>query len=133
MPAKRQKLIILIVLLMAFLSNSFYLYTNLPLKYSASKKDADSGKLIWQKYNCNACHQVYGLGGYLGPDLTNVYSLKGKDYIQAFIQTGTGAMPEFHLSKKETKAILAFLKDIDESGKADPKTFTLKNDGTIEQ
>ncbi len=35
---------------------------------------AAAGKLLYQKYNCQACHQIYGLGGYMGPDLTNVYS-----------------------------------------------------------
>lgn len=133
MTPSRQRLITLFVLLFLFLSYSCYLYTTLPVKYDAEKKEEDKGKLVWQKYNCNACHQVYGLGGYLGPDLTNVYSLKGNEYVKAFLQIGKGAMPRFQLSANETSALLAFLKDIDESGKADPKTFTINHDGTIEQ
>ena len=35
---------------------------------------AVSGRIVWQKYNCQSCHQLYGLGRYLGPDLTNVVS-----------------------------------------------------------
>lgn len=97
------------------------------------KKDEGAGKMVWQQYNCNACHQVYGLGGYLGPDLTNEYSKRGPAFIQAFLKTGTGAMPLFHLTETETKSLLSFLKDIDASGKADPKTFTLNYDGTIKQ
>lgn len=133
MPVYRQRVMILFVLLISFLSYSFYLYTTLPVKYNAEKKEEDKGKLVWQENNCNACHQVYGLGGYLGPDLTNVYSQKGQEYIKAYLNIGKGAMPEFHLSTEETNALLAFMKDIDESGKADPKTFTINNDGTIEQ
>ena len=38
---------------------------------------ACEGKIVFQKYNCISCHQLYGLGGYLGPDLTNVISEKG--------------------------------------------------------
>ena len=30
------------------------------------------GQQIYQQSNCMACHQFYGLGGYMGPDLTNV-------------------------------------------------------------
>ncbi len=133
MTANRQKLFILLFLLVAFLSYTAFLYTDLPVNYNSAKKNEDAGKLVWQKYNCNACHQVYGLGGYLGPDLTNAYSLKGQEYIKAFLKTGTGAMPQFHLSDEETGSLLSFLKDIDASGKADPKTFTLNYDGTIKQ
>lgn len=133
MTANRQKIFVLLFLLVAFLSYTGFLYTDLPVKYNPDKKTEDAGKLVWQKYNCNACHQVYGLGGYLGPDLTNIYSLRGQEYIKAFLKTGTGAMPLFYLSDEETSSLLSFLKDIDASGKADPKTFTLNHDGTIEQ
>lgn len=133
MPANRQKQIILYVLLMIFLSYSFYIYISLPAKNDLINPEAGAGKLVWQKYNCNACHQVYGLGGYLGPDLTNVYSGRGTEYIQTFLTTGINAMPVFHLSTEETKALLAFMRDMDASGKADPKTFSINYDGTIEQ
>lgn len=133
MTANRQKLSILILLLVAFLSYTAFIYTDLPVKYKLENENGDAGKLVWQKYNCNACHQIYGLGGYLGPDLTNIYSLKGNEYIKAFLKTGTRAMPQFNLSDEETSSLLSFLKDIDASGKADPKTFTPNYDGTIEQ
>ncbi len=133
MSGNRLKSTVLFILSTAFLSYSFFLYTDLPVKPALINKVADNGKLIWQKYNCNACHQVYGLGGYLGPDLTNIYSLKGEAYIKAFLKTGINSMPVFHLQNEETKALLAFLKAMDASGKADPKTFTINYDGTIEQ
>ena len=41
-------------------------------------KEAITGKVLYQKYNCTACHQIYGLGGFLGPDLTIVVSQQGK-------------------------------------------------------
>ena len=133
MKTDRQRFIALTVLLAAFLCYSFFLYSALPVKNYPVRKEADSGKLAWQKYNCNACHQVYGLGGYLGPDLTNVYSIKGAAYIQAFLKTGTTIMPAYHLTEKEIKDVTAFFEAIDASGKSDPKTFTLNYDGTIEQ
>jgi nitric oxide reductase subunit C len=76
---------------------------------------------------------VYGLGGYLGPDLTNAYSSRGKDYIKAFLKYGTAAMPKFNLKEPEITALLAYLKEIDASGRSDPRSFTINYDGTIEQ
>jgi nitric oxide reductase subunit C len=133
MASGSQRSFTLIVLLSAYLSFSFYLYAALPVKNITPDKPSDSGKLNWQKYNCNACHQLYGLGGYLGPDLTNVYSGKGEAYIQAFLKNGTTIMPDFHLTDLEIQQLTTFLKNIDASGKSDPKTFTLNYDGTIKQ
>lgn len=76
---------------------------------------------------------MYGLGGYLGPDLTNTYSLRGPAYIKAFLQNGTATMPNFDLNGKEVNALLAYLRDIAASGKGDPRTFTINNNGTIQQ
>lgn len=133
MPAHRQKILILAFLLTAFLTYTGFIYLELPVKSKPVLNEADAGKMVWQQYNCNACHQVYGLGGYLGPDLTNVYTTRGATYIQAFLKTGTGAMPQFHLSEQETSSLLSFLKAIDATGNADPKSFTFNYDGTIEQ
>lgn len=120
-------------LVVTFLFYSFHLYSFLPVKGKTVTEETSKGKLIWQQYNCNACHQVYGLGGYLGPDLTNTYSLKGPAYITAFLQNGTATMPNFHLNGQEMNALLAYLQNIDASGKADPRTFTINTNGTIEQ
>jgi len=120
-------------LVVTFLFYSFHLYSSLPVKGKTVTEETSKGKLIWQQYNCNACHQVYGLGGYLGPDLTNVYSVRGSAYIQAFLKNGTTIMPNFQLTGREITDLTAFLESIDASGKSDPKTFSLKYDGTIEQ
>lgn len=92
------------------------------------------GKMIWQNKNCGACHQIYGLGGFLGPDLTNVYSATGKGpaYISAFVTGGTPVMPSFQLEEHEMTALLQYLRHIDASGKSDPKRFKINYDGTIE-
>lgn len=92
-----------------------------------------AGKTVWQKYNCGACHQVYGLGGYLGPDLTNVYSTRGENYIKTFIQSGTKIMPAFSLKKDELNDIVFYLKNIDSSGISNPQSFKINKDGTVSQ
>ncbi len=91
------------------------------------------GKNIWQEKNCASCHQLYGLGGHLGPDLTNVASKRHKEYIKSFLKTGTKVMPNFNLSDSEINALLAFFEYIDKTGSSDPKSFELNVDGTITQ
>lgn len=82
--------------------------------------DAKKGKLLFQKYNCTACHQLYGLGGYMGPDLTNVMSQpgKGSDYVNAFLAHGTNRMPDFSMNSEERKVLIAFLTYTDHTGKS---------------
>jgi len=127
----RYKFVIVSALLTTFLLYSGGLYSFLPVTRSTASATIDQGKQVWQKYNCTACHQVYGLGGYLGPDLTNVYSIRGEAYTRAFLQNGTDIMPNFHLNDQEVDELLAFLKDMDASGKADPRTFQIRKDGSI--
>ena len=75
------------------------------------------GKLLYQKHNCTSCHQLYGLGGYLGPELTTVISPDGKGelYAKAFIKYGTQKMPDFHLNDEEVNDLLEYLKCVDGS------------------
>lgn len=74
----------------------------------------------WQDKNCQSCHQLYGLGGYMGPDLTNTFSANGKgaQYMQSFIKHGTGKMPNFNLTDAEVSNIIAFLAWVDRSGRS---------------
>ncbi len=74
---------------------------------------------IWQNKNCQSCHQIYGLGGYMGPDLTNLASDTTKNdlYISSFIKYGTAKMPNFNLSDSEIVKLVSFLKWVDKSGK----------------
>jgi nitric oxide reductase subunit C len=75
---------------------------------------------IWQRKNCQSCHQLYGLGGYMGPDLTNTASdsNKGEKYMFTLIKYGTGRMPDFHLTDTEVENVVAFLSWVDKSGKS---------------
>ena len=123
--------IVFFTLVILFLSYSCYLYFNLPLKNNYVSKSAQKGKDLWQQHNCNSCHQIYGLGGFLGPDLTNVYSNKSEGYINAFIKNGTSIMPRFNLSETDINCIIQYLKTVTETGSSDPRKFIINNDGTI--
>lgn len=93
------------------------------------------GKLIYQKYNCQSCHQIYGLGGYLGPDLTNVISAEGKgeNLVRIMVSEGVRQMPSFELDQDEMDALIAFLKNVDSSGVSDPRQLIIQKDGMIAQ
>lgn len=119
---------------------SFFLYSMviymLPMETRGGQSSTLlAGKAIWQQKNCGACHQLYGLGGFLGPDITNVYSTpeKGPEYIKVFVKAGTPVMPSFDLSDAEVESLLLFLQHVDASGQSDPKIFKRNLDGTIER
>lgn len=78
------------------------------------------GQMIWQKNNCQACHQLYGLGGHKGPDLTNMMSEpnKGEMYARGIIGSGTAEMPDFTLEKEDLNDLIQFLHEVDRSGKS---------------
>jgi nitric oxide reductase subunit C len=99
----------------------------------ANTREAKQGKLLFQKYNCISCHQVYGLGGYMGPDLTNVMSAPGKGdaYARALLKHGTRRMPDFHLSEDEINALSAYLNYVDKTGLSPVKEFSVHPSGTI--
>lgn len=110
---------VIALLLTVFSVYNFFIYTSddytIPIKLSSK---AVKGQQLWQKNNCWSCHQIYGLGGYLGPDLTNIYSdsLKGPNYIKAFLNSGIKSMPKFNFTDDESEAIVAYLKTIDSTG-----------------
>ncbi len=74
---------------------------------------AIEGKMLWQKHNCSSCHQLYGLGGFIGPDLTTTVSRKGDAYARAIILSGTKRMPHYGLTQQEAEAITKFLFYVD--------------------
>ena len=136
------------LLVILFLVYSFSIYLKPSYSIDLGKNDATEaaqGRLVWQKYNCQSCHQLYGLGGYLGPDLTNVYSNKGDTIIRAMLVSGSASMPAFSLSNtflweygyqngnRKYERLIQFFKQTDASGQADYKSFSILPNGMIEQ
>jgi nitric oxide reductase subunit C len=82
---------------------------------NAEWKKVDHGKQLFQEYNCISCHQLYGLGGYLGPELTTAYSDKnrGEQLMRIFLKAGGYRMPNFHLHDEEINDLISYLKYID--------------------
>ncbi|MBK7181638.1 MAG: cytochrome c [Bacteroidetes bacterium] len=126
---------IFFTLLIIFLIYTVFVFNAEPInKVGYLSQKAQQGKLIFQKYNCISCHQIYGLGGYMGPDLTNVISTQGKgvEYAKAFIVSGTQKMPNFHIPNDEIEMLLSYLTDISKSGISPIIKFDVNVDGSIQ-
>jgi nitric oxide reductase subunit C len=113
------KLYIFGSLFLAYVLYTYFVYTSGTEGLVANSK-AVEGKYIFQQRNCIACHQLYGLGGYLGPELTTVISQReqaapgtGEQYERAILKIGTARMPEFHFKESEIDALIEFLKYVD--------------------
>lgn len=123
MMPDRHKWTIFLTMLFSFLVYSAHLYLNPPAQEKELDEISLEGKKIWQEKNCQSCHQFYGLGGYLGPDLTNIHRRRTPEQTMAFLKHGTEIMPDFKMSNDEVQAVMAFLQAMDASGIADPKGF----------
>ena len=128
---------ILILIMLVHLSYSIEIYRDQIHNENGSlvkDRKAQLGKRLYQRHNCSACHQIYGLGGYMGPDLTNVVSGKGSAYAAAFLKNGTVRMPNFYLSEEEIDYLLAYLKQVDKTGRFPLKgnEFRVHWSGTID-
>ncbi len=117
---KKGNRIVFSILVILFITYNFSLYTQNISKTTAPtlSEQAIKGEHLWQENNCTACHQIYGLGGYLGPDLTNIASnpKKGLAYAKAFFNSGIKSMPKFNFSDDEKEQLATFLKEIDQTG-----------------
>jgi nitric oxide reductase subunit C len=84
------------------------------------------GLQIWRDNNCQACHQLYGFGGFLGPDLTNQVSEdRSNDEFRSVLSEGSPPMPAFGFSDVEQDAVLAYLRAMDRTGQGMPDPLAI--------
>jgi nitric oxide reductase subunit C len=109
-------------LLMTFLVAAFGTQTLLvyeddtPLAAPPLDELALRGRAIWHASNCHTCHQLYGFGGFLGPDLTNAAGRLTRHRLDEILTVGSGQMPAFHFSANDIDALQAFLFAMHETG-----------------
>ena len=111
-------------LLMGFLVISFVVQT--VLVYSDSTADqfaplsplAKTGREIYHGHNCYTCHQIYGFGGFLGPDLTNVTQRVDRERFDQILTTGSEKMqmPAYKFSPAQIDALVAYFENINATG-----------------
>ncbi|MGI9204430.1 MAG: c-type cytochrome [Woeseiaceae bacterium] len=123
---------------MSFIFYSAYVYTagTEAAHIPQMSDEARRGQHVFQKYNCVACHQFYGLGGYMGPDLTNViskYGAAGETVAATFIASGTATMPNLGLEPTEVQDVVAYLSFVNTTGTYPPKNYEVTWYGTVRQ
>ncbi len=132
----RSKRIIFGVLCTMFTIGSWLVYLedeNVSQGAELITEEVIAGKLLFQDYNCTSCHQVFGLGGYLGPDLTNCMSAEGgAQRAEIWLRNGSQKMPNLALTDEEIKNLMAFLTYIDKCGKSPVREFEVNPIGTID-
>ena len=122
-------------LMLFFLTAVFFVQTWLVYSDPAGRAGpplselAQEGSALWHEHNCQACHQLFGFGGFLGPDLTNVADRLGKavddtadlntllgSRMETVLTSGSDRMPAFHLAEGERAALIAFFMEVNLTG-----------------
>jgi nitric oxide reductase subunit C len=103
-------------------------YTDHPNPPGPQLSDLErEGLDVWRRNNCQVCHQIHGFGGFLGPDLTNLVDEKREDIEFAKLLTnGYAKMPALHLPDEDQRAVLAFLRAVNRTGRSQPRPNAAK-------
>jgi nitric oxide reductase subunit C len=130
MPSSLKYLTVLLSLITVFTIYNTFIYTS-DNTVTLSEK-ALKGENIWLQNNCNSCHQIYGLGGYLGPDLTNEYSrVSNENYLKSMFNSGVKTMPQFNFNECEKEEVIQFLKEIDQTGYSPNRGAKIESNGWV--
>lgn len=122
---------IILVKYILILFISYWLITVLVYVSSGNKEShviaqenqaAQTGLQLWRRYNCISCHSIYGKGGHIGADLSNVISRRGTVYIKHILEAGKGSMPGFLFHDGDMENLIAYLQHVDQLG-----IYPLKN------
>ena len=103
-------------LVLAFCVQTWMVYADPAGRVTPLSAEAARGREIWHIENCQSCHQLYGFGGFLGPDLTNAAERLTAARLEAILTVGAGQMPAFELGADERDAIAAFLTEVHATG-----------------
>ena len=71
------------------------------------------GRTLWHENACQVCHQLYGQGGFLGPDLTNAASRMDASRLASLLTVGSGQMPPLHFTDEQIADLSAYLEALD--------------------
>jgi nitric oxide reductase subunit C len=111
-----------------FFALTIHTMTTIPAYTNSDKLTAEvvAGKKVWEKYNCIGCHTLIGEGAYYAPELKDIYSQKGPDFMRAFLKDpvkvwygsaeaarGQRKMPNLGLSDQEIAHLIAFFEWVD--------------------
>lgn len=104
-------------LLAAFAAQGAMVYTDAKAAAHPPLTDLElAGRAIYLSRNCAACHQIFGFGGFLGPDLTNAAQRVPRARLDDLLKNGSLQMPAFGLLSEDVDAVEAYLRAIDRTG-----------------
>lgn len=115
-PAWGPPVFLALIVLHVLQSVALYRGGTTPEEWTALSPRAQDGLGIFRKNACHACHQVHGLGGFLGPDLTNVIRRRTPEEIGQVITSGRRQMPAFALNESDLEALTAYVTELDRTG-----------------
>jgi mono/diheme cytochrome c family protein len=81
---------------------------------------AREGQALFRSKGCQSCHALYGMGGFLGPDLTNAAERVPPERFSHLLQAGAGPMPAYRFDADARKALWAYLVAVDATGRGTP-------------
>ena len=111
MFAPSSKKALLSVLAASFVVQTGLVYSDdVDIRLSA---EAVEGRRLFHEGSCQVCHQLWGQGGFLGPDLTNAASRVDETRLSSLLTVGSGQMPAFGFDDEQIRAIGTFLEEID--------------------
>lgn len=93
---------------------------------------ARQGRTLWRANNCQACHQIYGFGGFLGPDLTNIVARRPHEDWSDILTEGRKQMPAFDFDEQQREAVIAFLSEVNQTGTGYPRYAQLRDDFKVD-
>jgi nitric oxide reductase subunit C len=103
-------------ILLAVLVASFVVQTGLVYSDDVDlvlSSEAVEGRRLYHEYACQTCHQLWGQGGFLGPDLTNAASRVDETRLVSLLTVGSGQMPALNFDERQIMRMGAFLREID--------------------
>jgi nitric oxide reductase subunit C len=103
-------------ILLAVLVATFVLQTGLVYSDDVDirlSEDAVRGRKLFHEGSCQVCHQLWGQGGFLGPDLTNSASRVDETRLVSLLTVGSGQMPAYGYDDIQIADVRAFLEEID--------------------
>ncbi len=116
-PDPGPRKVLMFALVGAFLVQTWLVYTDPAGREGPPLSEhASQGQAIWHEHNCQSCHQLYGFGGFLGPDLTNAARRLTDERLQAVLTEGSEMMPAFELGAEDRGALAAFFEELNLTG-----------------
>ncbi len=123
-----QRKTLLVALVAIFFTQTWFVYSDPVGAKVRLSAHATQGRGLWLAHNCQSCHQLFGFGGFLGPDLTNVadrYADRTGDRFDERLKTiltvGAKSMPAFQLDQDERDQLASFFRELNEAGTGQPR------------